>query len=221
MRATVCVAGFAAIVWAQAVAGQVIQLPSFHSFSVDTTVVVPDAGRAAIAGNRQGRTSASRVGPRSANRSVGVHRQAAGARALATIHDPLEADAALRRQAQAPSRVPVEASSRSTAPWAGRAAATDRAVQSVTSIERERASRAAAVERETLALVEKARAAAAGGKPGVATIYYQRATAQATGRLEQTISAELGKLNRKPAASRAPAVGGNAIEGRTVAGARP
>jgi len=218
MRATVCLTGLAAIIWHQTAAGQVIQLPSFHSFSVDTTVVVPDAGRATIAGNKQGRTSASRVGSRSANRSIGVDRQAAGARALATIHDPHEADAALGRRAQAPLQAPIENSARTTAPWAGRTPATDRAVQSVTSIERERASRRAAIERETLALVGKARAAAAGGKPGVATIYYQRAAAQATGGLEQTIAAERAKLNRKSAASRAGA--GNTIDGRSVAGAR-
>ena len=55
MRPMVWLAGLAAIAWSQIATGQVIQLPSFHSFSVDTTVVVPDAGRAAIAGNKQGR----------------------------------------------------------------------------------------------------------------------------------------------------------------------
>ena len=100
MRLTPWLAGLAACAMPEIVAGQVIQLPSFHSFSVDTTVVVPDAGRATIAGNRQGRTGVSRVGPHSANRSVGVDRQATGASALAAIHDPRQADAALRRRAK-------------------------------------------------------------------------------------------------------------------------
>ncbi len=220
MRPVVWLIGLGVIASPQIVAGQVIQLPSFHSFSVDTTVVVPDAGRAAIAGNKQRRASASRLGPLPANRSVGVDRQATGASALAAIHDPLQADAALLRRAQAQSRAPVANSAPTLAPWPGRTAATDPAVQSVAAIERQRASRAAAVERETLALVQKARTAAVGGKLGVATIYYQRAAAQATGRLQHTIVAELEQLNRRPAVSRAATVDGSAAERRTVAGAR-
>ena len=219
MRRMVWLLGLGAMASPQIVVGQVIQLPSFHSFSVDTTVVVPDAGRAATAGNRQRRASASRLGPLPANRSVGVDRQATGASALAAIHDPLQADAALRRRAQTQSRAPVENSPPTLAPWAGRTAATDPPLRSMAAIEGQRASRAAAVERETLALVQKARTAAAGGKPGVAKIYYQRAAAQASGRLRHTITAELEKLNRQPAVSRAVTVEGSAVQGR-VAGAR-
>lgn len=220
MRPVVWLIGLAAMASSQIVAGQVIQLPSFHSFSVDTTVVVPDAGRAAIAGNKQRRASAKGLGRPLANRSVGVDRQATSASALATIHDPQQADAALRRRAQTLSRAPAENSAPTLAPWVGRTAATDPPLQSVATIDRQRASRAATVERETLALVQKARTAAAGGKPGVAAIYYQRAAAQATGRLQHTIAAELGKLNQRPAISRAATVDGRAVERRTVAEAR-
>jgi hypothetical protein len=219
MRMTPWLAGLAACALPQTVAGQVIQLPSFHSFSVDTTVVVPDAGRAPIAGNRQGRTGVSRVGPLSANRTVGVDRQATGASALAAIHDPRQADAALRRRAQEQHRAALDDSARSAAPWAGRTAASDRPLQSARTIEGERTSRTAAIERETLALIARARAAAAKGQPGVAKIYYQRAAAQATGQLPHTIAAELATLNRAPAVSR-KAVDRSALEGRTVAGAR-
>lgn len=217
MRPVVWLIGLAAIASSQTVAGQVIQLPSFHSFSVDTTVVVPDAGRAKIAGSKKGRTTANRL---PANRADGVDRQASGAAALATIHDPQQADAALQRQAQAQSRAAAKGSAPTSAPWSGRTAATDRAMPSVTAIEVQSASRAAAVERETLALVQKARAAAAGGKASVATIYYRRAAAQATGRLQRTIAAELGKLNRQPAASRAASVDGSVAKRSSVAGAQ-
>jgi hypothetical protein len=219
MRPVVWLIGLGAIASPQLVAGQVIQLPSFHSFSVDTTVVVPDSGRATIAGDKKGRTGASRLGPLSGNRALAVDRQSTGVSALATIHDPRQADAALRR-AQTQSRVPAEGSIPMQAPWSGRTAATDRAVQSVAAIEGQRASRAAAVERETLALVQKARTAAAGGKPGVATAYYQRAASQATGRLQHTIAAELGQMNRRPTVSRATTVDGSAAKRNSAAGAQ-
>jgi hypothetical protein len=194
MRGIVWQAGLWIAVASEIALGQVVQLPSFHSFSVDTTVVVPDAGRAAVAGNKQGRTSAARSGVLPANRALAVDRQANGASALAAIHDPAQADAALRRRGQAQPRVLPESSAVTAAPWSARAAAQDRAVGSVTAIESQRAVRAANVERETLALLGKARAAATGGKPGVATIYYHRAAAQATGRLRHTIAAELGRM---------------------------
>jgi hypothetical protein len=225
MRGIVWQAGLWIAVSAQMALGQVIQLPSFHSFSVDTTVVVPDSGRAAVADNKQGRTSAGRSGVLPANRALAVDRRSNGASALAAIHDPAQADAALRRRAQAQSRVRPENSAAAAAPWSARAAAQDRAVGSVTAIENQRALRAATVERETLALLDKARAAAAGGKPGVATIYYQRAAAQATGRLRHTIAAELGRMklenpDRRPEVSRSSTADGSAGEKNSVARAR-
>ena len=225
MRAIAWQAGLWIVISAEMAVGQVIQLPSFHSFSVDTTVVVPDAGRAAAAGSKQGRSRASRSGLLPANRAVAVDRQASGASVLATIHDPVQADAALRRRAQAQSRAPDENSTIAAAPRSARAAARDPAVRSVAAIERERTLNAATTERETLALLRKARAAAAGGKPGVATIYYQRAAAQVSDRKRQAIAAELGRMklvkpDRQPAAARPSSGDGNAAEKNSVAGVR-
>ena len=64
---------------------------------------------------------------------------------------------------------------------------------------RQRAARSAAVERETLALIEKARAAVASGKPGVAAIYYRRVAGQATDQQKSEIASELKRLNQGPA----------------------
>jgi hypothetical protein len=77
---------------------QVIQLPSFHQFSVDTTVVVPDSGRASIAGNRSGRAGRSNFNGLPPNRAAGVDRGAGGASVHAQIHDPAarERELALR-----------------------------------------------------------------------------------------------------------------------------
>src|SRR3954467_9110034 len=77
---------------------QVIQLPSFHQFSVDTTVVVPDSGGASIAGNRAGRAGRSNFNGLPPNRAAGIDRGAAGAAVHAQIHDPAarERELALR-----------------------------------------------------------------------------------------------------------------------------
>jgi hypothetical protein len=177
-------------------AAQVIQLPSFHSFSVDTTVVVPDSGPRPLAGQKRARASSSRFAPAAPHRASGIDRQAAGAAALATIHDPRQADAALLQRAQA-----LRAKQQATPSAAARppAAASDPLPKSLAEIERQRAEQSVTSGREARSLIEKARAALAAGKPAVANIYYGRARNQAAGPLRQQIDAEVRRLSESAA----------------------
>jgi hypothetical protein len=169
---------------------QTIQLPSFHSFSVDTTVVVPDSGSAHLGGTKRARAARDRFGPGVPQRTVGVERQASGAAALAKIHDPREREAALRREAQARG-VKKEAVA---PPVDRRTAALDPPVSSIAEIKARREEEAAQRQREARTLVAKGRVAESGGKPTVARIYYRQAARLARGALKRQISADLERL---------------------------
>jgi hypothetical protein len=125
---------------------QVIQLPSFHSFSVDTTVVVPDSGPAPLADQRTARTGRSQAGGLPGARAIGRDRQRAGANVQAQIHDPLTAEGDLAEQARASRAIAQRlgtSRSETIAPRQGgassRIAAVDPAVPSVAEIKRARA----------------------------------------------------------------------------------
>lgn len=79
------------------VSAQVIQLPTFHQFSVGTTVLVPDGGSAYLGGVDYARYGSSRRGPfnRSSSSSVG----SAGVSVHATIIDHEELDRAVLAEA--------------------------------------------------------------------------------------------------------------------------
>ena len=192
MRRIVWLCGSLTVALPTGAAAQVIQLPSFHSFSVDTTVVVPDSGPRPLAGQKRARAGSSRFGPAAAQHAGGIDRQATGAAALATIHDPRQADAAILQRAQAlrTKRPPTPVAAEPTT-----AAASDPLPKSLAEIERQRAERSGTAGREALALVAKARAALAAGKPAVANIYYARARKQASGSLGQQIDAEVRRSN--------------------------
>ena len=125
---------------------QVIQLPSFHSFSIDTTVVVPDSGPAPLADQRTARTGRSQAGGLPGARATGRDRQHAGASLRAQIQDPLTAERDLAEQARASRAVAQRlGTSRSGTNAArvpaasSRVAAVDPAVPSVAEIKRARA----------------------------------------------------------------------------------
>ena len=77
---------------------QIIQLPTFHQFSVGTTVVVPDRGSAYLGGVKRSRSSAVSAGIPGVShlpglgrltRSRGIGRESSASHAVATvrIHD--------------------------------------------------------------------------------------------------------------------------------------
>jgi hypothetical protein len=183
------------------VAGQTIQLPSFTSFSVDTTVLVPDSGRAATAGSKRAGSGRSSFGGFPKQRAAGSQRQAAGMHILAKIHDPDEADKALLQQATARGSTALD---QPAAPTAGLArAAVDPGLKSIAEIKRQRATQLANQQREAFALYEKGRQAQVAGKAGVAAVFFRSASSRASGTLKQEIDADLKAL-KAPAAPEGP-----------------
>ena len=92
------------------VAGQVVQLPTFESFSVGTTVSVPDRGSVYLGGVDRARYESSSsgvpglsrfpgAGPLLGHRASSASVASSGASATATIIDHREWDAATRAQA--------------------------------------------------------------------------------------------------------------------------
>lgn len=70
--------------WAISASAQVVQLPTFRTFSYSGSVLVPDRGTASLGGNR---TAASSWQRRGANRAWGRQAGFAGASASATVID--------------------------------------------------------------------------------------------------------------------------------------
>ena len=78
-----------------------IQLPSFHAFGVDTTVLAPDSGPSPLARERQARYGRITAGGLTPQRAIGIERRDAMAAATAKVHDPQEADRQLLDAARA------------------------------------------------------------------------------------------------------------------------
>jgi len=67
-----------------------LQLPTYSSFSVRTTVLVPDRGAAALGGIGRSATGTSQFGPAplpAGTRTIGAQRQAQNAHIIVQIHD--------------------------------------------------------------------------------------------------------------------------------------
>jgi hypothetical protein len=121
---------------------QVIQLPSFHQFSVDTTVVVPDSGAASVAGNRSGRAGRSNFNGLPPARAAGIDRGASGASVHAQVHDPAARERELALRAKQGGAIGQRKSSVQPGSRAiGRAPAVDTPLPSVAEIRRMQASR--------------------------------------------------------------------------------
>jgi hypothetical protein len=204
MRATILTLAFTVLglVVASATAhGQAVQLPTFSMFAVETTVLAPDSGGAQLGGVRRGSYSIDSFGGIPRNRGWGITRQASGVGVTVQIHDPDEAEAALRGSlVRRHDAVPGPARPLRIA--AGDAAS-DAPLASIAEIERQRAAQAAAGQQEAIALVEKARLAQQAGKTGVAAIYLRSAARRATGALRETIERELRSLETSATAARA------------------
>lgn len=151
---------------------QVIQLPSFSSFGVDTTVIVPDSGRARAGGAQRGSSASNSTRGIPGNRAAGVNRQAAGTHVTVQIHDPQAADARALQHAPTPR------------------AAIDPPAVSMLEMAHRRVEKASAQQREAEAVFAKGRRAQATGKPSVASIYYRMAARQANGELRTRIETE-------------------------------
>jgi hypothetical protein len=162
--------------------GVTLQLPTFSSFSVTTSVLVPDSGGAYMGGIGRGRSSRNRHGApfgRGQN-ATGSQRQAAGMHVQAHVHDLSGMDKALRG--------PGPLSRQMSAAQSG---ALGEPIASLKDIERERKAAADAQQAEATDLFRRGREAQAAGKTSLAKTYYQMALRRATGELREQIAAQL------------------------------
>ncbi len=93
---------------------QVVQIPTVGTFSLQTSVMVPDSGSAYLGGNQRGAVGSNSLGPGSIAR--GAMQTAAGASVHATIIDLNELDVMIRSQAGSKPTVPDLVSIRSKPP---------------------------------------------------------------------------------------------------------
>ena len=196
-----CIGYSMLLLMASAAAGraQTVQLPSFSSFGVDTTVVVPDRGAASLGRNSRMATGSTDVNGIPRQRAIGLNRQTGGQQVMAQIHDPREADAALLNQAGGARAAGKDRAvpSAASVPRAG----ADPALGSVIELERRRADSRSAAQREAYAVFEKGRQAQAAGKNAVAAVYYRMAAKLADPALRKAIDAELRRMSSRQAPS--------------------
>lgn len=174
----------------------VVQLPTFSSFSVSTSVLVPDRGGAYLGGIGRSASGSSSFGPPLAIPQGGWGRStsAAGVGINAFIHDLTAMDQDLLSQAGGvPLKQPQTALGQAVA---NAADVQPHAGQSVSALKAQYAAQQAREQQsEALSWYTKAAEALAAGKTGVAKIYLGMAAKRATGELAQEIAAKRAELN--------------------------
>jgi hypothetical protein len=175
-----------------------VQLPTFHVFTVQTTVSVPDRGGMALGGISRGADGRVTLGPLG-NRGTGTSRGASGVSATATIIDNHEIDQAILASGSVPA---PSALNRKAAPLAEhvRATAASPPVGSVAAIRQHNAAIAEQKNRELAELEVKAQAAESSGHLSLARAYYGTLVRQASGELKQRAQARLSALTKTASA---------------------
>jgi hypothetical protein len=179
--------------------GQVVQLPSMHTFSISTSVLVPDSGRAYLGGiNRSSHWMSSRGpgwGPlgRNAGRAGGM--VASGGTITATVIDHAELDALVLEEARAIRaekgiELRREPAARIKTPR-------DSAPLSVSAIKRELAAKDAETEEEAERDFEKAVAYDRAGEGALARSYYRVAARKSQGEVKEMSLQRLAALASK------------------------
>jgi hypothetical protein len=185
-------AGLTAVcLWTSAAAAQVVQLPSFHSFSTQTTVEVPDGGDAFLGGFNSAASGNSQRGIPGlpsrpfTNAASGSSRGASSVSVSAQIHDFDTMENALIGP-------PAPQTTGFGIPLAVRQAP----VTSVAALRAQQATEAAAGDQEAAAALERGRQLLAQHRLGVAKIYFQTAArgSTATSDVHRQAMAELAAL---------------------------
>lgn len=201
-----------------------IQLPTYSSFSVSTSVLVPDRGGAALGGVNRSAMGGSQFGPAplpAGTRAMGVERQAQNAHVFVQVHDFQEMEQALVADGAGPQNVALDnhgndagrltvmrhaVSPKATSARRGQnvqpsgnplavPTAGDAAGQlSVEDWQRLRAQQSAEDQREAQQLLERAAAAAESGNRAAARVYLNMAYRKAAGTLRSQIAAEMERL---------------------------
>jgi hypothetical protein len=201
--ACLCVAGSAS--WAQ---GQVVQLPTFHNFSVQTSVSAPDRGGTHLGG--VGRSSSRRsaygvpgagrlpvMGRLLGNRAIEQASGASNASVHATIIDNQELDRAVLAAAASRRSNPSTAEQRGAElarrmnGSSGEIAPGAEPLLSVAELRRQNEARRAAENAEVAQLLAQAQQAQQRGEISTARTYYRMAHKRAHGEQQRQIAARL------------------------------
>lgn len=182
--------------WTAAAWGQVpttVQLPSYSSFGVSTTVSAPDRGRMSLGGVGRSSSGSTAFGPAlgPGSRSFGRQTSAASADVRATIHDFEAMDRQLLGQAKGTDAT----DRRKLRSAAGGGSSAERApAGSVADARRQHAAEVEAQDHKALEYVRQAKRAAARDKPKVAKVLYEMAERRASPELKAQIRRELSTL---------------------------
>lgn len=199
--------------------GQVVQLPTFQYFTVNTTVSVPDSGRGFIGGVKRARASRTSrgvpivgkvpgLGRLANNRGIGSDMSATGASVTARIIDHSELDAATlamaRSQPGLNSRTAAQAGYLASnlavhnAPPAAPIQPSVAAPRIPTAEQIRQANELSQRRRgaEVNELIAKGKRAESENKLGAARIYYKMAAKRASGQLKQYIVDHIAELGR-------------------------
>jgi len=170
-----------------------LQLPSFHSTGVNTTVIVPDSGASPLAAERQAFYARSMYGPRR-QRAIGNAAAVGGTQVSVQVHDPHAADAELLRSVRE-RRATWQRGS--LAGYSFSAESPPRApLLSIAEIRRRQATAATENENESARLLTEARRAQAQGKSGAAAVYYQMAARRVDATKRAAIEAEAARAGK-------------------------
>lgn len=168
--------------------GITVQLPTFSSFSVATSVIVPDRGSAYLGGVGRAASGSSRFGPGPGQSAFGAQRHASHMHVSAYIHDLRAMDEAIRGQV-GPSAQGITSSQPNKA----------EPLPSLQEIAQQQRDAEQTQQAEARDYLKRAGEAQAAGKTGLAKIYLQMGLRRAQGELRDELSAQLAKLAPQPA----------------------
>ncbi len=175
--------------------GQVVQLPTFRSFGVSTSVVVPDRGAVYMGGNRHAAAGWNEFGTPLVpfdNRGLGMLQNASAVSVSAYVHDLAAMDEYLLNQASG-NRAAESPPARESASQRAMSSSAARAVRGVAELRAEHAAEAD-LSQEVNALLQRGQAAERAGRIGAARLYYQMAVRRATAPERDKILAKLAAL---------------------------
>lgn len=175
---------------------QTLQLPTFSSFSVETSVLVPDRGSALMGGTRRSSSGSSQSGPLRGSQSRGSSAAAGGIDVSAFVHDFEAMDQAVL--AKAAQKRGEQTRENPNFP----AARSGERLSSVADIRRRQVQGTGQEADDSGGYLNRARAAVADGKPNVARVYFQMAERRAQGSAKADIQAEMSGLGAAKSASK-------------------
>ena len=185
------VGGFAPMV-AVGPGATTVQLPTFRTFGVSTSVAVPDQGTTTLGGVDRAADGQNQQGlPGSAkNSGIGSSRGANHTQVSATIHDFQKADQALLGAGAGVSAIQrkeptVQALAAAQGSTAGQAAPSVNVARRLHAVEQD------AENADARQWFERGQAAERDAEPAVAKIYYQMAARRATGEFKESVLARL------------------------------